>query len=511
MTDGPGSGRDQEARAAELRAHARRGVPYTAVSGLVQIAFALIGMLLLVRYLAPDTYGVWVILVGLAAPLLLVFSMGQLHALLRFMPALDVAEARRDLLWRVAIRRLALIAVGLSVLFVAYPLFAERFGIQGQRAIMAILLPGFVALAANDYLVAALNVAFRQREVFFATASQQVVFVGGVALGIAFEQDLDYFAVVFSLAAIIQSGIAFMSCVRHFGGPKLEHLRGPLVEAAGQRRYRLTSYVDDVGTMLLSSPVNRLLLAGLANTGEVAIFAVASNIVDRLLALQPIQVFRPIATVSLFARYERSGDISDVNRMFRFIFGVDRSVTMLFLVLFAPLGEPILSFVFRPEYAASYAPAVVLIATTALFTMPVGMIAQTLKRPQALVWSKLAIVINLGLGIPLTVHYGALGMASAAAISSLARNAIVFLVLRLEFDLRFPWSTLARYVAAGATSMLIIEGLEQIMPLIAAGAIGLVVYAFSLRMFAVLDVSERALLVSLLPTRVQDVARRMLR
>jgi O-antigen/teichoic acid export membrane protein len=511
MTDGPGSGRDRHARAAELRAHARRGVPYSAVSGLLQIAFSLVGMLLLVRYLAPDTYGVWVILVGLAAPLLLVFSMGQLHALLRFMPALDDAEDRRELLWRVAIRRVVLIAVGLAVLFVAYPMFAERFGIEGQRTIMAILLPGFVALAANEYLVAALNVAFRQREIFFATASQQIVFVGGVALGIVFERDLGYFAVMFSLAAVIQSGIAFLVCVRHFGGPKLAHLRGPAVEAAGQRRYRLTSYVDDVGTMLLSSPVNRLLLAGLANTGEVAIFAVASNIVDRLLALQPIQVFRPIATVSLFARFEQSGDISDLNRMFRFIFGVDRSVSMLFLVLFAPLGEPILTFVFRPEYAASYAPAVVLIATTALFTMPAGMIAQTLKRPQALVWSKLAILINLGLGIPLTLRYGALGMASAAAISSLVRNAIVYLVLRLEFDLRFPWSTLGRYVAAGVTSMLVIEGLERVLPLLAAGAIGLVVYAISLRIFAVLDVSDRALLVSLLPTRVQGAAHLLLR
>ncbi len=511
MTEGGDGARRAADRANALRESARRGVPYTAVSGLLQIVFALVGMLLLVRYLEPDTYGVWVILVGLAGPLVLMFSLGQLHALLRFMPALERAEDRRELLWRVAIRRTAVVALGVIVLFVAYPLFAERFGIEGRRPVLAILMPGFVALAANEYLIAALNVAFRQREIFVATISQQIVFVGGIALGIVFEQDLGYFAVVFSLAASLQTGISFAACVRHYGGPQARDLHGPLAEAAGQRRYRLTSYVDDVGTMLLSSPVNRLLLAGLASTGEVAIFAVASNIVDRLLALQPIQVFRPIATVSLFARYEQSGDIKDVNRMFRFILGVDRSVTMLFVVLFLPLGEPLLSFVFRPDYAASYAPAAVLIATTALFTMPAGMVAQTLKRPQALVWSKLAVLINLGLGIPLTLRYGALGMATASAISSLVRNAIVYFVLRLEFDLRFPWSTLGRYVAAGATSMVIIEGLERVVPLLVAGSIGLVVYAISLRLFAVLDVSERAMLVSLLPTRMQGAARFLLR
>ena len=66
----------------------RRGLPYAALSGLLQIPFALLSMLLLVRYLPPDEYGVWVVLIGFGGPLMLAISLGYNHAILRFVPSM---------------------------------------------------------------------------------------------------------------------------------------------------------------------------------------------------------------------------------------------------------------------------------------------------------------------------------------------------------------------------------------------------------------------------------------
>jgi O-antigen/teichoic acid export membrane protein len=51
------------------------------------------------------------------------------------------------------------------------------------------------------------------------------------------------------------------------------------------------------------------------------------------------------------------------------------------------------------------------------FGTPYGLVAQTLRRPQLLIYSKVGVVVNLGLGLPLSYQFGASGMAIAAALS----------------------------------------------------------------------------------------------
>ncbi|MCH2185850.1 hypothetical protein MK280_08255, partial [Myxococcota bacterium] len=490
---------------ASAREGVRRGLPYAALSGILQIAFALIGMLLLVRYLPPDDYGIWVLMVGVAGPLMLAASLGYQHAILRFLRSIDRPTDRNAFVWSVWTRRsLAIIAL-LTVMWVLFPIWAPQFGLSAYSDLFAILLPCYFAIGSGAYLQAALNTAYRQREVFWAFLACQLTFVGGVLVGIRIGLGLVDFAWVYSASTLLQWVIVFVACLHYFGRPHRQVLTEPVRETTERRRYRMTSWWDDLGTMLLSSPVNRLILAALGTTGEVAIYAVASNIVDRLLAWQPMQLFRPIATVSFFSRYEETGRIEDVSRMFRFVYAVNRSVTMLFIVLFVPFGERLLVWVFRPEYAKSYWPAVVLLVGAVLFAAPTGVIAQTLKRPKVLLWSKLAVAINLGLGIPLALGYGAVGMAVAVVLSTLAKNLIIYVLLRLEFDLRFPWSTLLRYSAVtclGISSALV---LQIWMPWFIATCLGALAYVMGLRLFSVMDIEDRQLLVQLAPGRTQGI------
>ena len=54
---------------ASTKKKAQTAVPFVVASGLLRLVMGLVGLLLLVRYLPQEEYGVWVLLTGLAIPL----------------------------------------------------------------------------------------------------------------------------------------------------------------------------------------------------------------------------------------------------------------------------------------------------------------------------------------------------------------------------------------------------------------------------------------------------------
>jgi O-antigen/teichoic acid export membrane protein len=488
-----------------LRHDTQRALPFAALSGAMQIVLSLVGMLLLVRYLPPDLYGVWVILLGFTVPIILFTSLGFRNSLLRFLPATETRALQRRFLWSVLFRRalvafLACIAMGL-----AFPLFAERLGIAGHGRAFTALLPGYLFLDMSHYMMVGLNTAFRQREVFLGSLFFQIVSVAGVVSGIYLKEDLLYFAVVYSFATLAYLAFNMVVTSHFFGRPQWQDFTRRHFENPEEKKYRRASFLDDVGNGLLSSDVNRFILAAFSTSPQVAVYAVASTIILRLRALVPIWLFRPLVTVIFFKRFEESGSIDEVNRMFSFVFALNRVVTTAFLILFIPLGQETLVWVFREDYVSSYLPMVFLFFSMGFLTMPVGLVAQAVRRPEWLVYSKVAVLVNIGLGIPFAMMYGALGMAAVAAISELVKSLIVFVLLRMEFGIRYPWKGTFRFLLAGGAVCTGLWWIQGYVPLLVAGGIGLIVWLIAVRYCGVLTRDEKRLLVSLAPERFQPM------
>ena len=496
-----------ESNPSTLRQDARGALPFAALSGALQILLSLVGMLLLVRYLPPDLFGVWAVLVGFTAPVILFTSFGFRHSLLRFLPALEELETRSLFLWPVLARRVLWVSlVGLALYF-AFPFFAGRLGVEAYRNVFSIFLPSFVFLAASQYLVIGLNAGFRQREVFIGSLVLQTTSVTGIVIGINLEQGLAFFAAVQLTANAVYLLFNLTVSVYYLGAPKWESLKAGHTESPDQRQYRRTSFVDDIGNSFLSADINRFVVAAFSTTPQVAVYSVAASIVERLRALVPVEVFRPLATVTFFKRFEETGTIDEVNRMFAFLFAVNRIVTTAFLVLFIPLGYEAIVWVFRADYGASYLPIVLMLIAIGVFTIPIGIVAQALRRPKWLVYSKLAVLINIGLGIPLAMNYGAVGMAAATALAELIKNLIVFILLRTEFQIRYPWFSMLRFLVSGICVGLLLYWLDGYVHFLLTGAIGVITWFFAIRVFRILSHGERSLLVTVLPGRLHKVAR----
>ena len=500
----PGAG---EGGSTNLRDDARGAFPYAALSGGVQILLSLVGMLLLVRYLPPDSYGVWMVIIGLGSPLFMLTSMGFRHSLLRFMPATEDREARTRFFWSVLIRRSYTIFPACVLLNLMFPIFSDKLGIAGQQSVLLLLTPGFLLFSLTHFLVLGLNAEFRQREVFLGSVFLQVVSVSGVLVGIQWGQGLLFFAGTQLVANACYFLFSFGAAIRYLGKPQLQDLRVKHREQPEERSYRRASFLDDLGQMLLSADFSRLILAAFAGSYQVAIYSVASSITDRLRMLMPLEIFRPLTTVTFFKRFEETGTIEEVNRIFKFIFSINRIVTTAFLVLFVPLGQEVLVWLFREDYGASYAPAVILMIAIGVFSMPIGLVAQTLRRPLLLVYSKLAVLLQVAVAIPLVKEYGATGMAVAVAAGELIKNLIVFVMLRREFAIRYPWASTFRFLLAGAVVVASLWWAQSSLNVFVAGLIGGIAWVLSLRIFSVLSSDEKNLVETIVPDRFKRSVR----
>lgn len=495
-----------EGESPSLRQNAQGAVPYAALSGALQILLSLVGMLLLVRYLSPDIFAAWTVMSGFSTPLILFTSFGFRHSLVRFMPALRDKDSRGRFLWGVLIRRALWVLFALLIAYAAFPLYSERLGISEQIRVFEILLGSFFLMTCNQYLIIGLNVAFRQREVLIGSLILQVIWVSGVLIGMELKQDLIFFAMLQAFSQCIYLALNLAIVTHYLGSPKRDDLQTRHVENAEESHYRRTSFLDDVGNTFLSPDINRFVVAAFSTTSQVAIYSVAVSIIIKLRGLMPIEIFRPLASVTFFTRFEETRTIDEVNRMFSFLLSVNRIVTTGFLVLFIPLGYEVIVWAFRVDYGAAYLPIVLLLLSMGFFGMPIGLVAQGLKRPKWLVYSKISVLVNIGLGIPATIHWGAAGMAAATAASELIKNLVVFILLRREFPIRYPWATSFRFLLAGLSVGVLLWWLNGTIHFLATGVIGAFVWLAALRLFRVLNETEKKLLLTILPNRFQRVA-----
>ncbi len=478
---------------------ARQALPYAAASGALQIAIALASMLLLVRYLDPGRYAVWVLLTGLAAPLQLVVSLGHRHALLRYVPALEREGGAGRLVWPVVARRLAVAAVASALLVAGFDLFAPRLGLAGHRTAFLLAQPGLLAQIVSAHLVAALGAAFRQRATLGHALVYQGLFLGGTALGIARGEALPYFVVLFSAASTAALLQALAAAVAAFGRPHPSWLAARPPEDGPRRRYRLASWINDFGTTLLGTGVDRYLLAALAAPVEVALYAVAATVATRLQALMPRQLFLPLVTASFFSRYEERRDPRDLDRMFALVANANTAVALMLLAAFAPAGRELLALVFRDEYADAFLPALVFLLLLPLQQLPLGLVVKALERPEILIYSKVSVLVNLAAGIPLALAWGALGMAVATALSVALKNLIMLVLVRRIHPLQVPLARTALAFALCAAASGLAAALPAALPAPLRAAAGAGLFGLSLRLSGFFDRTEVATLMALAP------------
>ncbi len=483
----------------QLRQRVQRALPYALGIALLQIALSLVGVVLLVRYLSPAEYGIWMLLQGLIVPVELAASFGFLMVLMRSLPILDDPRAIAGLVWSVTLRRLVITAAVAALLVAAYPLYATRYDLQNHHFEVYLVPVFLVPAVGNVYLAASLQALFEQRSVLVASLAYQFALLGATALGIVQGRPLRYFVIVYAVASAVQFVVLAGLFARRFAGPRGADLLRSLPETDGERRYRRVSWLDEVGVRVLSTDIDRFLIGFFSQSAQVAIYAVAATIATRLEFFLPHRMLHSIIEPTIFRRYQDHGGIAGVAPIFAAIFKVNFLLSFGFLAVFLALGGEILRAVFGEIYDASWAPIVIFLSFLAFNTNPLGMVIHAARRPELLVYSKIVLPLNFVLAWLFVPRYGALGMAAATGTTMVLKNTLLFAVAERELGLAIPWAATLRCAAAAAFTAGAIRLLPEGVPLLARMMLAGLIYLPAALLFRGVERDDVRLAAALLP------------
>ncbi|MEM9173608.1 MAG: polysaccharide biosynthesis C-terminal domain-containing protein [Myxococcota bacterium] len=388
--------------------------------------------------------------------------------------------------------------------------FAAHLSLAGHYFEFTIVQIGMICGVTYRYAEAALHASFEQRGVLMLDLVYNTMLVGGTIVGIALETELAFFCGVFSTAAGLRLSTAIALCVRLVGPPRIFVWMGRHRESREDRRYRRMAYLTELGTAFLGTGFDNYLLAAVSTAPEIALYAVAAKIAKQLEVLLPQRMFRRLSQTAFFTRFDQSGDEDEANAMFRFLFTTNAIVGALFAALFVAHGAWALALVFPDEYAEAFWATLLFLSFLTLSTMPMGVVAQAARRPEILVYSRVTVLLNLALGIPMASQFGATGMAGATAFSVAAKSLLEYIMLRRHLPVRLPWVAVSRCLgAAGLSAGAMIASRDWLHPVV-SGAGGALIYLAAIRALGVLDDRERRIVANLAPARLAAPVQRIL-
>jgi len=492
----------------DIKAKTKKALPFTVALSTYNMLIPLIGTILLVRYLTSSEYGILVLFVGLVAMINVFFSFGYDHYITRYVPSIKNKKEIAEILWNILSRRL-LIALAISVILIlTFQFFAKSFDIHDYYYEFLFYQIAIISQIGSLYITRILNARFLQKYELILTIIHQSSRLALICIGIILEKKFMYFIIIFSSLGISRLVIGILIFTYRFGGPDFYDILNFRKEEKEKKSYRRISYINNIGNSFLGTNIDRYILAYFSQNIQVAIYAISTNLLGKILNIMPLRMFFPLLEPAFYSKYDETGKSSDLNRIFQFVFNQGNIISFLFLSLFIPLGKDILQFLFNQNYIlAAYWPIIIFLGFLMVYSIPLGMVDKAIKKPKILLIAKVTGLLNIAIGIPLASYYGALGMALATSFSVVLKQIITLILTRKYIELKIPWKSTFKLIVNSAVVMLILFYLHNKLQvnLILLISLGVLIYFILLKLNPILNSYEKKLMESLVPNRFTKI------
>ncbi len=476
--------------------------------GLFQLVFAVV-----IRRRFGLGSGVYDVLIGLMATLVLHSSVGIPTALLKFLPEIAHTagpQALRRLLRDALATRLLLLTIllGLMNLYaetVAAILDLGPLGPTFLRMISAIAL----ARATIDLMVRTLNAFFAQKwsniialvQVIFELAFVGIALMLGYQMNGALGGLLSAALVVALLSIVVVSWqLGHVTTTPNVSATTSNRTRLWFSGEAGRfLRFSAFTYVFGLSGYFTQMDFAAPALAIVLSTEDVALFSTAFKLAFMTVGLVVASfrgVYRP-----LFARVMLKRDIGQLRRTF-----VAVSKAQLVVLLPGGFGLMVMSgdyipLLFGTEFLRAVPLAWVLIGflyAETTFNLP-GIVLSTDERYRALVWLRSPTLLTAPLFLGVAVWSGLLPAAVVFGASRLAMALLAYAFTCRLYGFRFPWAFTGRIglvslVMAGTLAMARTFWPTSIVEAIVLTVVGLAVFVVGLRATGAIGPEELDLL-----------------
>jgi O-antigen/teichoic acid export membrane protein len=277
-----------------------------------------------------------------------------------------------------------------------------------------------------------------------------------------------------------------------------------------------------LGVNFLSSDFSKWILATFSNPLQLAIYGLTTQILRKILDFYPLRMFKPLAEPAMYGKYDEKKEGAALNKMFQFFYNANNIFGFMVLAIFLPLGRDLLLTFFKREYTAdTYYPLIIFMFFVVFYSIPLGIVAKAIEKPKILLWAKLSVIGNIGIGIPLAAFFGAVGMAVAAAFSVMLKNAIIYILAKKHVELQIPWMSTVKSLLNTLITAAVIYGLKLSgvfdyfigtvnLGLFVLAGIGVIVYMGVSKFNSIFSISEKELLFSLMPKKAKNLANKIL-
>ncbi|MEZ4774712.1 MAG: polysaccharide biosynthesis C-terminal domain-containing protein [Bacteroidia bacterium] len=487
----------------------KESLPYSIAISVFNLFISLFGMVYLVRYLDEVEYGAMGLFTGLPFMLNIAISMGWDSYITRFIPGLVDKKEIGTKFWQILVPNMSLAAGICLLLVIGYDWWAPSFQI-GQYKLHFIAFQGsLLSTFGFVYVQKMLNARFMQKHMLYSRIAYQALRLGSIIWGIQTKQSFLYFMYAFSIVDTVYFLIGISFVVFNSDWPRFREIFRTPVELPDEKSYRRVSYINKIGTSFLGTDIDRYILGYFSNPTQVAIYVLATKVLTKLMDFYPEKMFKPVSEPAFFSNYDNSEKKEkEVNRMFRFMFNANNIIGFLFLAILLPLGKDFLILVFKKDYTAdAYFPLIVFLIFLVFYSMPLGLVAQAIKKPMILVYSKLTIIFNIATGIPLAYKYGATGMALSTAASVFLKNLMVYYMTRRHIEVKIPWHSAAKSTINTLVTAGIIYAVKLFLPLnlYILAILATIVYFVTMKFNPIFTNNQRTIFFDLVPKKMKRV------
>jgi O-antigen/teichoic acid export membrane protein len=436
-----------------------RGVAKSQLAKFVDVALAFVITILLTRWLGPDGFGSYALILGWISLGGLLISLGFSEVLSKYIPYLTAESTQISgffiplLLIRLC---LALLLAGV-VKLLASTLFVWLNHSELLPYVNYVILL-FLLTATNDMFWAFFIARLKIEIVLLSRILQQGAIITAVLwlarYGSSSIQSLlivTGFAYALGTATYI---LAYRRSRSRNQGKQADELLGNAL------KFGLSAWVTSGFTFLLAEQSDVLLIGLIVQEASaVAYYKVGTALVWKTIGV--ITVGSTVVLASLSTLYKRSGHTGLSHGWRTFVKLSTLSVVPIYLLLgwYAP---QIIALLYGPDYLPS---ALILRLFVALTVIPFGLLGGGLslialyalgRERQGLLIRVTSGLVNLILGVILIRAYGAVGAVIATGIAAIIGTSLEFLLLQRFASQQYPWAFTLKTLSAVATGSLLL-------------------------------------------------------
>lgn len=499
---------------------AKKSLSHFAIGKVLSVLIGIATLLLLVRSLSRDDYGVYITLFAAFEILQLAASPGAYAIAFRYLPELRPAGGGvglQALVHRLTAYRVATLVLCGAAIFIAAPALAELAGPAYTTAVVRL----FALLLCFEGIARFVDVEFEsmlqqgraQVSALLRNGSKLLglLLVGGAGRHeVPLELWLSIEVATSALGAVASCGLLLQYSARRARESVAQTLHVPAM--ARQLRFSIPTYFSQVVYLLSGTEMVKLLVSRLLGTQTIAAFGFASALSATIQKYLPSYLL--IGWVRPLFISARSGGRSTAD-----LVNLAGTVIKINVLMLAPIttvllvaGEPLLALLSggRMTDGIDYLYFFVFLLFIQSIRAVISLLGFTMEIGSGGLVATLVSVIGIGLGVAAYPSFGVWSLCGGLVVSELAWGAVMAGYLKASgMAFRLPLLSLAKFVAAIVLSAATLHalGLELLasssklglcFALAAAVAVCLTLCA-ALRPFSS---DERSLINKLLPLKV---------